>query len=126
MSVSIVPYFSYEDAAAAIDYLTRCFGFECSTRMDGEDGSVVHAEMQFGSGAIMLGSAQGGPGQPAPGHGTYIVVEDVDAHFEKAEGEGVKVVYPPEDTEFGTRRWRAKDSEGYEWSFGTYAPKVSG
>ncbi|MBX7482273.1 VOC family protein [Qipengyuania qiaonensis] len=124
MPLTFVPYFAYENAAEAIDYLERCFGFATGARYDGEDGAVMHAELTFRGGAIMLGSAQGGPGDPKPSHGTYVVVEDVDAHFAKAEAAGVRVVYPPEDTEFGSRRWRAQDSEGYEWSFGTYAPNT--
>jgi uncharacterized glyoxalase superfamily protein PhnB len=32
------------------------------------------------------------------------------------------VVYPPEDTEWRTRRYRVLDPEGYEWSFGNYRP----
>jgi hypothetical protein len=32
------------------------------------------------------------------------------------------VVYPPEDTEWRTCRYRVLDSEGYEWSFGSYRP----
>lgn len=130
MSQTFVPYFGYADAAAAIDYLTRCFGFTCSARYDDDAGVVQHAEMQYGSGAIMLGT---GPDQQRdpdrldtpPGRGIYLVVADVDAHFERAKSAGVIVVYPPEDTEFGTRRWRALDSEGYEWSFGTYAPQTA-
>ena len=126
MSQKFVPYFAYANAAAAIDYLERCFGFETSARYDGDDGSVMHAEMTLGGAAIMLGSDKEGSGNPRPGHGTYVVVDDVDEHFEQANAEGAKVVYPPEDTEFGTRRWRAQDSEGYEWSFGTYAPGQDG
>jgi uncharacterized glyoxalase superfamily protein PhnB len=30
--------------------------------------------------------------------------------------------YPPEEADFGTRRYRALDREGYEWSFGSYRP----
>ncbi|WP_338242073.1 VOC family protein [Aurantiacibacter hainanensis] len=126
MTVTFVPYFAYEDADAAIDYLVRCFGFEISARYDAEDGSVMHAELIFGEGTIMLGSAKGGPGDPKPGHGTYVVVDDVDAHHARAVEGGARVVYPPEDTEFGTRRWRAKDSVGYEWSFGSYVPRTGG
>jgi hypothetical protein len=35
---------------------------------------------------------------------------------------GARVVYPPEDAEWGTHRYRVLDPEGYEWSFGTYRP----
>ena len=56
------------------------------------------------------------------GHGVYVVVDDVDAHHERARAAGARIVYGPEDTDFGTRRYRALDPEGYEWSFGTYSP----
>jgi uncharacterized glyoxalase superfamily protein PhnB len=51
---------------------------------------------------------------------------DVDAHFERARASGARVVYPPEDTEWGTRRCRALVQEGYEWSFGNYPPGTVG
>ena len=77
----------------------------------------------------MLGSGE--PPAPEPeranetsprAHGVYVVVDDVDAGHERAAAAGARVVYPPEKTEFGTRRFRALDLEGYEWSFGSYAP----
>ena len=52
------------------------------------------------------------------------MVDDVDAHHARAKSAGARVVYGPEDTDFGTRRYRALDPEGYEWSFGTYAPSA--
>jgi hypothetical protein len=33
--------------------------------------------------------------------------------------------YPPEETDFGTRRYRALDPEGYEWSFRSYRPATT-
>jgi len=53
-------------------------------------------------------------------------VEDVDTHFEVARSGGARVVYPPQDTEWGTRRYRVLDPEGYEWSFGSYRPGTAG
>lgn len=58
------------------------------------------------------------------GHGIYVVVDDVDAHHERARAAGAGSVYGPEDIGFGTRRYRALDPEGYEWSFGTYRPSA--
>lgn len=126
---AMVPYFAYEDASAAIAFLEQAFGFQTSVRYDGEDGQVVHAEMIYGGGAIMLGAgrdlqrAESRRREPA-GRGVYCVVEDVDAHFKRAKSAGAQVVYEPQDTEFGARRYRVLDPEGYEWSFGTYAPEV--
>ena len=87
----------------------------------------MHAEMTFGNGAIMLGttaladSAKSDSNAKAE-HGIYVYVEDVDAHFQQAQAAGAEIVLPPEDTEWGTRRYRALDPEGYAWSFGNYLP----
>lgn len=117
---SIVPYLSYTDAKAAIGFLTAAFGLELVQGYDGEDGKLMHGEMRHGNGVIMLGTEERPKGSP----GIYLVVEDVDAHYEAAKAAGADIVYPPEDTEFGTRRYRARDPEGHEWSFGTYAPST--
>ena len=117
---SIVPYFTYADPHAAMDFLERAFGLTRVQSYDGEDGALVHAEMAHGSGVVMLGTGEATHGSP----GVYVVVEDVDAHHARAVEAGAEIVYPPEDTEFGTRRYRARDPEGHEWSFGTYAPST--
>ena len=128
--MTFVPYFSYQDAAAALDWLEQAFGFERSQDYRDDAGGVVHAELTFGGGSIMLGTGNPPGGDPAPsetsptGHGVYVVVDDVDAHYQQARALGAVVVYPPEETEFGTRRYRALDVEGYEWSFGTYRPSA--
>ena len=66
------------------------------------------------------------PSRTPAAHGVYVVVEDVDAHHERAVAAGAEIVYPPEATEWGTRRYRALDPEGYEWSFGSYVPGSTG
>ena len=119
-TLSIVPYLSYRDAKAAMTFLTDAFGFEKVQSFDDDQEMLQHGEMRFGNGVIMLGTAEAAKGSP----GLYLVVEDVDAHFETAKKAGAEIVYPPEDTEFGTRRYRARDPEGHEWSFGTYAPST--
>lgn len=126
---TIVPYFGYRDAAAALRWLAEAFGFEEKQAFSAPDGTVMHAEMAFGGGVVMIGTgeppAEGDAGATSPtGHGIYVVVDDVDAHHERAEAAGARIVYGPEDTDFGTRRYRVLDPEGYEWSFGTYSPSA--
>lgn len=117
---TIVPYLSYADGPAAIAFLERAFGFRTVQRYDTDDGQVMHAELAMGDGVVMIGTMAGAAkGSP----GVYVVVDDVDAHHDAAVSAGAEVVYGPQDTEFGTRRWRARDPEGHEWSFGTYRPK---
>ena len=56
MAQRIVPMIAYEDAAAAIDWLTTAFGFveREGQRYTEEDGTVSHAELQFAGETIML------------------------------------------------------------------------
>jgi len=53
----LIPSARYKDAHAAIAWLERAFGFERHAVYDGPDGTVAHAELRFGTGMIMLGSA---------------------------------------------------------------------
>ena len=121
----MIPYLGYQDAHAAMDFLRTAFGFETVAAYDGDDGNLMHGEMRFGNGYVMMGTGrdeQRGDTGKAPTRGTYCVVDDVDAHYEKAKAADARIVYEPEDTEFGTRRYRCMDPEGYEWTFGTYVP----
>ena len=124
------PYVSYRDAAAALAWLAEAFGFTTTADFRDSEGNVMHAEMSFGNGAIMLGtstvdrSAEDPSTMPTE-HGVYVYVSDVDAHYDRAKAAGAHIVFPPEETEWGTRRYRALDPEGYEWSFGNYRPTPS-
>lgn len=117
---SIVPYLSYVDAKAAIAFLNAAFGLETVQAYEDEAGALQHGEMRWQGDVIMLGTVPADAPKASPG--IYLVVEDVDAHFARAKAAGAEIVYPPEDTDWGTRRYRAKDPEGHEWSFGTYQP----
>jgi uncharacterized glyoxalase superfamily protein PhnB len=129
MTPTMYPYLSYRDADAALRFFEDAFGFTTSVRWDDPAGTVQHAEVTFGDGALMMGTAEH-PTAPlegaSVGQGVYVHVEDVDAHFERALAGGARVVYPPEETEWGTRRYRVLDPEGYEWSFGSYRPGTAG
>jgi uncharacterized glyoxalase superfamily protein PhnB len=52
--MAVIPMLAYEDGAAAIDWLTSAFGFNEQTRFTDDDGTVTHAELETGSGTIML------------------------------------------------------------------------
>ena len=121
------PYFSYADPAYALSWLAEAFGFEVVTSQAGDDGRILHAEMRVGDGVIMIGQNDDlhkAPGKDATANcpGTYVVIENVDTHHASAAANGARIVFPPEDTGWGARRYRALDHEGYEWSFGSYRP----
>jgi uncharacterized glyoxalase superfamily protein PhnB len=51
-------------------------------------------------------------------------VDDVDAHFERAQRAGAKIVEQIADTFYGARRYGAEDPEGHVWYFAmTLKPK---
>ncbi|WP_418956329.1 VOC family protein [Streptomyces tritici] len=123
----ICPTLRYQDAKAAIALLTEAFGFTAQAVYESEDGRVLHAELTYGNGMVMLGSAGTGGtfdelmanGGPA---GVYVHVTDVDDHHARAVAHGVEIVMPPTDQEYGSRDYMARDAEGNVWSFGTYSP----
>jgi uncharacterized glyoxalase superfamily protein PhnB len=51
-----VPMISYENVAAAIDWLVTAFGFtERGERYTEPDGTVTHAELELNGAVVMLG-----------------------------------------------------------------------
>ena len=131
-TATIVPALRYRDAPAAIDWLCRAFGFEKHLVVPGENGSVAHAQLVFGNGMIMLGSARDGefgrlqkpldtPDMPVSAS-AYVIVRDVDAHHARAVAAGAEVVMAPEDQDYGGRLYACRDPEGNLWSFGGYDP----
>jgi uncharacterized glyoxalase superfamily protein PhnB len=120
---------SYQDAQAAIEFLTEGLGFVArSVYTDEQDPSVVvHAQLDWPpGGGIMLGSAgrHDETWVDAAGHAQCYVVtltdEDVDRIHEQALARGATSVRPPEDQGYGGRGCTLRDPEGNQWSFGSY------
>jgi uncharacterized glyoxalase superfamily protein PhnB len=120
---NIYPTMRYRDAKAAIEWLSRAFGFEQVAVHNGAAGKVVHAEMRLGTGVIMFGPASE-DSRPAEGEGVYVALDDVDAHYERARAAGAEITDELRDTDYGSRGYGAKDPEGHSWWFGTYRPEV--
>ena len=123
---TIFPALRYRDATAAIDWLAQAFGFERHAVHTGPDGRVQHAELSYGGNMIMLGEAgDGRDGRLHEDFGPawlYVVVDDPDAHHERAVAAGAQVVRGMADEDYGSRGYTARDPEGNVWSFGTYRP----
>src|SRR5262245_38222615 len=127
----LFPFLRYRDAPAAIDWLVNAFGFEEQMVVPGENGVVSHAQLAFGPGLIMLATARDDELRVktprdvgAVTGGIYVYVEDVDAHYERARAAGAEIIRGPENTDYGSREYTARDLEGHLWSFGTYRPNA--
>ena len=55
----------------------------------------------------------------------YVYVDDVDAHFTRAQEAGAKIIEEPADQFYGDRRYVAEDPERQQWSFATRVRAVS-
>jgi uncharacterized glyoxalase superfamily protein PhnB len=122
----------YRDAAAAVDWLCKAFGFEKQTVVTSDAGAVEYAQLTCGRTMLMLAPVRDSPldklmKQPdeiggAATQSCYIVVEDADAHHTKAKDAGAEIVLDLQDDDFGGRGYSCRDPEGHLWMFGTYDP----
>lgn len=129
---TLMPTLRYKDAPAAIDWLTRVFGFERHAVYANPDGTIAHAELTLGNGMIMLGSCKSdeyGRSFKSPTdlgnietRSAYIVVPDADAVYARAQSAGASIVRPIQNMDYGSREFTVKDPEGHSWSVGTYDP----
>ncbi len=129
---TIIPSLRYRDALQAIDWLCNAFGFEKHAVY--AEGSVVHhAQLTFGNGMIMIGSAEDGSpwaeriAQPDEigGRETQcpcVIVADADAHFARAKDAGARIIDPLKEKDYGGKGYSCRDLEGHLWWFGTYDP----
>jgi uncharacterized glyoxalase superfamily protein PhnB len=132
---SVIPCLRYRDAPAAIEWLCRAFGFEKHLVVPGPDGTIAHAQLSFGNGMVMLGSAVesefghlmkqpdelGGVETQSP----YLIVTDADATYASAKAAGARMVLDIKDEDYGGRGFSCRDPEGHLWNVGTYDPWLS-
>jgi uncharacterized glyoxalase superfamily protein PhnB len=125
----------YEQPSKAIDWLCRAFGFEVRLKIEGENGEIVHSELTFGDGLIMVGTSGGGAAHPeaafrkspkacggANTQNMMVYVDDAEAHCKRAREAGAKIVTEPKVTDYGEEYWsdrgyECEDLEGHRWWF---------
>jgi uncharacterized glyoxalase superfamily protein PhnB len=131
-TATVIPCLAYRDALAAIEWLCHAFGFhKHAVYADGR--TVHHAQLTFGNGMIMLGSAdkRGAWGerivQPdeigmRETQSACVIVADADAHYARAKAAGADIVIDIADQDYGGRGYACRDPEGHLWWFGSYDP----
>jgi uncharacterized glyoxalase superfamily protein PhnB len=116
---------SYDDAPAAIEFLSSVFGFVPQGVHYADDAKtrVVHAQLNWPpGGGIMLGSAPRPDGWPdiRGKASAYCVTDEPDVVYERAVAAGVRVLREIRDEDYGGRGFSVLDPEGNQWSFGSY------
>ena len=131
---NVIPCMRYRDAPAAIEWLCDTFGFETQLVVPNEDGTIAHAQLTFGNGMIMLGSAfdtEYGRLLKQPSEigdfvtqSSYLVVNNADLVYGRVLEGGGKILLDIKDEEYGGRGFTCRDPEGHIWSIGTYDPQT--
>ena len=121
MAQQVTPYLLYEDGEAAIEFVTGAFGFQEVDRSIGGAGGL-HAELEVepGGGRIYLGQPPSGFRNPSEVGRTslvHVLVNDADAHYERAKAAGARIIEEPNDLPFGHRRYGCADPQGHEWYY---------
>ncbi len=129
---SLIPTMRYREGNRALQFLKDAFGFAEHAVYRDEAGRLVHGELRFGAGMIMIGEVKetefgkhmvqpdetGGKVTTA----IYAVVPDVNAHFARAKAAGARILREPVDQDYGGRDYACADIDGHVWSFGSYDP----
>jgi PhnB protein len=113
----VIPFLTYEDGIAALQWLTEAFGFRETARMTTPDGQLAHGELSTGNGhREHCRSAAAWSALPWVIDGVLVLIDDVDVHYERAKAAGATILSEPQDGP-PARRYRAEDPEGHRWMF---------
>ena len=133
----ISPAIIYDDAAGAIDWLCRAFGFEVRIKVEGDKGRIEHSELAIGDGVVMVATSNtdAQPRQPYRAHfkspksfggattqSLMVYVDDADAHCARAKAAGARIFMELAVHDYGEDHWAdrsygAVDPEGHHWWF---------
>jgi uncharacterized glyoxalase superfamily protein PhnB len=130
----LVPSLRYRDIEAAIEWLGDAFGFEEHSIAADLDGTIRHALLVLGCDTIMLMPAmptqvEAPATQPDESGGSggtqslYFVIDDAEAHYQKATAAGAEILEGGEHA-FEGSGYSCRDPEGHIWHFGTFDPRL--
>jgi RNA polymerase sigma-70 factor (ECF subfamily) len=121
------PRLAYRDEFAALEYLSRVFGFK--ERRESRIGGTspddhMLAWLEFGTGLVMIGHANEETHHIVSpidaGSASVMInvdVDDIDAHYANAVAQDATITMELEDAYYGSRRYEATDLEGHRWHF---------
>ena len=129
---TIIPGMSYRNAPKAIEWLCDTLGFEKHAVYPNADGTIIlHAELTFGNGMIMLGSATTErdtvlkhPDEigRANTRSVNLIASDPDELYNRAKAAGAEIVLEIMDKHYGGRGFGVRDPEGHLWYVDSYDP----
>jgi PhnB protein len=119
-SQQLTTFLAVPDCAKAIDFYVACFGAVLTSRFDGPNGMVAHAELRFGDSLLQLGDPapdNGIVGPPATGNCYTLTfwTSSVDETFARALAMGATELTPVSDSFTGDRMGILRCPFGVRW-----------
>ena len=131
-NVTLTPYLTTHDCAAAIDFYERAFGAnETGARFTAPDGKIGHAEIGIGGARIFLSDEYPDFGAVSPKSlggasvALHIQVDDADDVSRRFVAAGGTVLRELSEEPDGERRGTFLDPFGYRWMVGELVRQVS-
>ncbi|WP_319457160.1 MULTISPECIES: VOC family protein [unclassified Mycobacterium] len=127
---SLTPFLVVDGAAKAIEFYCAVFGAELIEKMDGSDGSIAHAELDFGNGRLQLSDSNSDYGLEPPErkesvtHSIVLYCHDVDEVVARAEAAGATIREPLTTFVTGDRFASIVDPFGQRWAVMTRVEEV--
>jgi uncharacterized glyoxalase superfamily protein PhnB len=113
----------YTKPATAARWLTSAFGFEPTTPLPEEDEGHEWIELRVGNCSLMVFKLEGElPDRTPSTHVPWVYVDDLSAHFARAEANEAKIVEGIH--QHGYRAYVAEDLEGHRWTFAQSRPTM--
>ena len=116
----VIPYISVDGAAAASAFYQKAFGARETRRMAAEDGKrLIHVSLEINGGTLMMSDPfpeAGSPGREITGCTMTLVIEDIDAWFDRAVAAGAKATMPVQTMFWGDRYGQLEDPFGVHWA----------
>jgi PhnB protein len=127
---SLTPFLVIDGAAEAIEFYTSVFGATLIEKMDGPNGSIAHAELDFGNGRLQLSDPNPEFELEAPArkdsvtHSTVLYCADVDDVVARAKTAGATIREETQTFVTGDRFASILDPFGQRWAVMTRVEDV--
>jgi uncharacterized glyoxalase superfamily protein PhnB len=127
---SLTPFLVVDGAAKAIEFYTSVFGATLIEKMDGSDGSIAHAELDFGNGRLQLSDPNADYQLEAVErtdsvtHSMVLYCADVDTVVASAEKAGATIREAIQTFVTGDRFASILDPFGQRWAVMTRVEEV--
>jgi len=122
---SIVAELHYTDPDAALNWLSKVFGFEKKMIVRDQSGGIVFSELEIDGATVAIIPEQlDTMRSPKAVNGistqtTYVRFKrNIDEHYAHALAGGATILSKPTTHFFGDRAYLVSDLEGHTWNFG--------